>query len=309
MGNSVFRTCSILVIMTALAACASPPPPIEAPLVQEPVDPDVVALAGTGDLDSVRNLGRGRELINRPGANGDFPLHAAAGRASPDMAALLLDQGAQIDPRDARGRTPLRRALESGALPTARLLASRGASLFAADSAGVTPLDDALVKGAEPLAAVVLASNVNAAGPDGRTALHAASDRLLLPAVTYLLTLSPDLSLRDKAGRTALDCALLHPSRRESAQIARFLVLRGAEPGFGDFEWFILAARSADWARPRFSEGDTVLHRAVRNNLRGFTEYFLDENVPVDLKNAAGATSLHEAVRSGRYDIAELLLS
>ena len=263
----------------------------------------------SGDLSAVRNLGKGRVLVNKPGANGDYPLHKAAIQASPEMAGLLLDQGALIDPRDAKGKTPLRRSLEAGTLQTAALLASRGADLFAADTAGTAPLDDALAKGSEGLAAVVKAGNVNAAGPDGRTSLHAAADRLLLPALNYLLTLSPDLSIRDKAGRNALDCALLHPSRKESAQISRLLVLQGAAPGFGDFDWFILAARSGDWGRPRFSEGDTVLHRAVRNNLKGFVEYFLDEKVPVDLKNAAGATSLHEAVRAGRYDIAELLLS
>lgn len=272
-------------------------------------EPDVAALVGSGDLAAVRNLGRGRELVNKPGAKGDYPLHAAALRAEPDMAVLLLDQGAEIDPKDSAGKTPLRRSLEAGTLRTAELLASRGAGLFVADASGATPLDDALAKGADPLAAVVKAGNVNAQGPDGRTALHAAADRLLLPAVAYLLTLSPDLSIRDNAGRNALDCALLHPSRKESAQISRLLVLRGASPGFGDFDWFILAARSGDWARPRFSEGDTVLHRAVRNNLKGFAEYFLDEKVPVDLKNAAGATSLHEAVRAGRYDIAQLLLA
>ncbi|HRY81516.1 MAG TPA: ankyrin repeat domain-containing protein, partial [Spirochaetia bacterium] len=303
------RAAIILSILAALSACVSSPPPAEEPVPAAPAEPDVAALARAGDLAAVRDLGKGRALVNKPGANGDYPLHAAAVRAEPEMAALLLEQGADLESRDAAGKTPLRRALEAGTLKTAEFLASRGADLFAADSAGATPLDDALAKGPDPLAAVVQAANVDRKGADGRTALHAAADRLLVPAVTYLLTLSPDLSIRDNAGRTALDCALLHPSRKESAQIARLLVLRGAVPGFGDFEWFILAARSGDWARPRFSEGDTVLHRAVRNNLKGFAEYFLDEKVPVDLKNAAGATSLHEAVRAGRYDIAELLLA
>jgi len=199
--------------------------------------------------------------------------------------------------------------METGNLQTAALLASRGADLFLVDSTGTSPLDDALAKGPDYLKALVQSNNVNSIGPDGRTPLHAASDKLLLPAVSYLLSLGPDLTIRDSAGRTALDCALLHPSRKESAQIAKTLVLKGASPGFGDFDWFIQAARSGDWARPRFSEGDTVLHRAVRDGYKGFVEYFLEEKVPVDLKNAAGATSLHEAVRSGRYDIAELLLS
>lgn len=300
---------TILLILAALSACVSSPPPAPEPAPAAPADPDVAALVRAGDVTALRDLGKGRALVNKPAANGDYPLHAAALRPEPEMAALLLDQGAEIDSRDAAGKTPLRRALEAGSLRTAELLAARGADIFAPDSSGVSPLDDALAKGPEPLAAIVKAGNIDRRGADGRTALHAAADRLLLPAVTYLLSLSPDLSVRDNGGRTALDCALLHPSRKESAQISRLFVLRGAVPGFGDFDWFILAARTGDWARPRFSEGDTVLHRAVRNNLKGFVEYFLDEKVPVDLKNAAGATSLHEAVRAGRYDIAELLLS
>lgn len=300
----------LVLAVFALAGCVSSPPATvaESPST-EPQDPDVAALVGRGDIDGVRNLGKGRALVNKPGADGSYPLHAAALLADPQMATLLLDQGAEPDPRDARGRTPLRRAMESGNLKTASLLVSRGANPFIADASGVSPLDDALAKGPESLAAVVQAGTIDAAGPDGRTAIHAAADRLLLPVVSYLLTLGPDLSIRDKAGRTALDCALLHPDRKESAQIAQALVLKGAVPGFGDFGWFIQASRSGDWARPRFEEGDTVLHKAVRNGLKGFVVFFLDEKVPVDVKNAAGATSLHEAVRGGRFDIAELLLS
>ena len=310
MNNRTLSAVCLVPIVFLIAACASssPPPVVEAPPA-EPQEPDIAGLVSQGDLQAIRDLGKGRALVNKPDANGSYPLHAAAALPSPEMTALLLDQGADPNPKDARGRTPLRVSLDAGTLQTASLLVSRGANLFLPDSAGISPLDEALARDLDSLKTVVKSENVNAAGSDGRTPLHAAADKLSLPAVTYLLSLSPDLSARDSAGRTALDCALLHPDRVESARIARVLVLRGAVPVIGDFDWFIQAARSGDWARPRFSEGDTVLHKAVRDGLYGFLEYFLDEKVPVDLKNAAGATSLHEAVRAGRFDMAELLLS
>lgn len=303
------RAIPVMLGILALASCvSSPPPETAAAEPTAPAAPDVSAMVRSGDVAGVRDLGKGLSLINTPDSSGSYPLHIAADQTSPEMATLLLDQGAEPNPVDASGRTPLRRALEVGNIQTAALLADRGGDIFLADSSGVSPLDDALAKGPDSLKSIVGTRNVNTAGADGRTPLHVASDRLLLPAVAYLLSLSPDLALRDGAGRTALDCALLHPGRKESAQVAQALVLKGATPGFGDFDWFILAARSGDWSRPRFSGGDTVLHKAVRGGLKGFVEYFLDEKVPVDLKNAAGSTSLHEAVRAGDYEIAELLL-
>ncbi|MCK7539851.1 MAG: hypothetical protein MZV63_57575 [Marinilabiliales bacterium] len=71
----------------------------------------------------------------------------------------------------------------------------------------------------------------------------------------------------------------------------------GAAPGFGDFGWFIPAC-------PFRGLGPSpVSPRATRSctgrcgtSLKGFAEYFLDEKVPVDLKNASRG---HQPARSG----------
>ena len=52
-----------------------------------------------------------------------------------------------------------------------------------------------------------------------------------------------------------------------------------------------------------------MLHEAVRYDHRGFLSFFLERGVPVDAKNASGATALHDAVRLGRLDAARLLLA
>jgi len=67
------------------------------------------------------------------------PLHMAARRGYEEIAAALLDCGAQLDPRDILGETPLRRAVNCNKSGIAALLASRGANLNSVGSKGLTP--------------------------------------------------------------------------------------------------------------------------------------------------------------------------
>ena len=85
--------------------------------------------------------------------NGETLLHSAARHVNPEMVALLLDRGLDINATDNRGRTPIFRAtayLGKGVdpeigevrdpLPTIRFLLDQGANLEARDNIGNTPL-------------------------------------------------------------------------------------------------------------------------------------------------------------------------
>lgn len=67
------------------------------------------------------------------------PLHMAARRGNAELAAALLDCGAQIEARDSAGDTPLRRAVNCNKLAVARLLLARGADADSPGSRQLTP--------------------------------------------------------------------------------------------------------------------------------------------------------------------------
>ncbi len=293
-------------------ACVSDPEPPAAttPVVQpEPVaaEPNIADLIAKGDSKGLAALFKGREQADTPGADGRFPLHAAAQKKSSEMVGILLAMGAAPDPLDQDGKTPLRYSVDLGDVASAKALVQKGASLFIADKAGVSPLDAAIAKASTQ--DIIDAASVLTKGSTGETPLHVAVNRLSIAAVKVILGFNPDLSVRDSSGQTPLDAAFMHPASQDSAAIAELLISRNAPSIIDDFSYFIRAVRDTNYSRARFADGATVLHEAVRYDHRGYLSFFLERGVPIESKNASGATALHDAIRLGKVEAVRILLS
>lgn len=291
---------SALVAVLA-ASCASTPPP-----ARETTLSDLVL---SGDLDGIRKFYSNQEQLNTRDAQGLYPLHHAVSRGDPQIAEILLVLGAKPDQQDPAGKTPLRYAIDRGNTAMARMLVERGADPFMTDAAQTSAAEAAVLAGPDMTRAVFNARNIDHAGADGRTILHFASDRLYEREVAQLLELGASVQLRDRANRTALDLALLHPERIEAARIAEKLIVRGANPSYADFAWFATAVRSVDYGSVRYANGNGPLHEAIGRGQYGFASFMLSRKVSPNAKNAAGEAPLHLAVRAGWKDGAELLLS
>ena len=104
---------------------------------------DAAAL-GLGDRAS-EILGRDPALVNAHSHDGWTALHLAAFFGHRDLAALLLDRGADVNSRSrserfARANTPLHAAAANRQVEVAALLLERGADVNARDGSGFTPL-------------------------------------------------------------------------------------------------------------------------------------------------------------------------
>jgi hypothetical protein len=172
--------------------CGAPPPAIQAWSstngTRRPADPE--------ELDRwVRaNPGRLNQLF---GPSCRSALHSAARFGREDLAALLIDRGADVVARDdPRGHTPLHLAAQYGHANVAALLLQRGAEVDARTSMWRTPLHDAV------------------------SGLGGTSDLVGRVAVVGLLLASgADVNARERgSGRTPLDYAeadSFNPSNRE----------------------------------------------------------------------------------------------
>jgi ankyrin repeat protein len=95
-----------------------------------------------GDTQEVgRLITANRDLVNSRNELGSTPLHIAAANATPDIASLLLDQGAAVNARDNNGAAPLHIAAFSGHKTNVELLLARGANVHARDNSGKTARD------------------------------------------------------------------------------------------------------------------------------------------------------------------------
>jgi truncated hemoglobin YjbI len=110
------------------------------PDAQEPEGHTPLYYASTGAVARVL-LTAGANVDVTSGPTRGTPLHQAARRGHAEVAAALLDHGANIEARDGKGQTPLRRAVNCRQLPVVQLLMQRGADPHAEDGHRVTPLD------------------------------------------------------------------------------------------------------------------------------------------------------------------------
>ena len=105
---------------------------------------DQAALRRQHDADgcaaAARLIRAGADVRVRSGPERQTALHMAARRGNVALAALLLDQGAEIDARTTLGETPLRRAVNLDQVAFAAFLVGRGADPSLPDRKGVTPL-------------------------------------------------------------------------------------------------------------------------------------------------------------------------
>ena len=108
-------------------------------------------------------LKKGADVHIRSPCSGIVPLHAAAIRAGPRLAVvLLLDAGARVEQRDRQGRTALHYAAELRNEKTCKLLLSRGASLDVSSRGGYDP--EAVARRCGSATTADLLAEVRAAG-------------------------------------------------------------------------------------------------------------------------------------------------
>lgn len=106
----------------------------------------------------IGDLGLVQSLIDRGAAPGDLkagqtPLHAAIAERHGEVAALLIDRGANVNTPDMSGRTPLHylaRSMDDRSL--AELMVEHDADINAKDKDGTTPLDFATRAGNKQVA-------------------------------------------------------------------------------------------------------------------------------------------------------------
>ena len=245
---------------------------------------------------------------NRRGRAGDTPLMAACASGSATLVGLLIERGADVR-AVGHGSNPLGSAIHHGHAEIVRLLLDAGAkphdsvagqtALSLAEERGKTDVLDVLrertfldrfesdlKKGAVGSIANEL-KNVDARGPDGRTALIIASRCGNLEAVQQLLKAGADVRGQDNAGRTALHAAV----EEGSVAITTRLLEAEAEVDAVD------------------AEGETPLLTACRRGRVAAVRALLSAGAKPDIRDRRGDTALVVAGRSGHWELERDLLS
>lgn len=216
---------------------------------------------------------------------GRTALHVAASGGAILNARLLLEAGAETEPRYYRGKTALFIAAEGGSEGVVEALLGAGADVDAADEEGITPVVAAIrghssaAKERRAVAVELLAAQTSDLDRAFAAAIEGAFDR----AANALLDRGADVDAVDENGRSAFAAA---SARAESDWFARLIDL------------------GVDLAR----HGGEGLGAAADAGINAHIERLLELGVDVDARDGAGATALLHAAGRGRIDAVRLLL-
>lgn len=170
-----------------------------------PNGPQIVGLLiDAGANPNARTTSRGAEA---PGPGSETPLHYAASSDDADVAAALIDGGADLETPDGSIGTPLDNAVGYGCWNVARLLVARGARVDKAWHAAALGMLGRLeaVLGSDPPAEVVSQAFWHACAAGQRRAAE------------YLLSRGADLNWQpDYAYGTPLDTADGHTTQQDN---------------------------------------------------------------------------------------------
>jgi len=120
-------------------------------LVAKGAECDIISAAFLADIGRVKALLKKNPKLAtlrcKWSENNETALHWAARAGAAEIAALLLDHGADVNASDIMGRTPLHEAAFAGRPDAVQLLLRKGANVNAETRSGETPLDYAMDKG------------------------------------------------------------------------------------------------------------------------------------------------------------------
>ena len=236
-------------------------------------------------------------------------LHYAAGHNRATLAQWLIYTGHDLDPKNIYCDTPLDIAVDAENADIARILIDAGANVNPCNECH-TPLHLAALAHNPELVPLLLdaGANVNATANYGATPLHYAVSKnawnVNTETIQALIDAGADVHARFARRFTPLDSAMFQAvpvnldddnkdfSSQKFTAIARILVDAGA-----DIE------RS-------FSKGNTALHIAIKHEHPSrLAQMLIDAGSNLNAKNNAGQTPLHIASDLGNADLTAALVA
>ncbi|MEW8508635.1 MAG: ankyrin repeat domain-containing protein [Candidatus Thiodiazotropha sp.] len=176
-----------------------------------------------GDIDQLERNIHWNADINKPGMNGQSPLHVAASKGSLVMTKILVKNGADLEVSDPQGHTPLLKALIARNTIVADYLFESGAKLDPN-----TALHETAKLGSADRDVIGFLLRQGAAldntDAEGNTPLHSAILNDQRVVVKYLVNRGASLDIHNSAGQSPLAMAI----ERKNPDIVRILRQFGA---------------------------------------------------------------------------------
>ena len=252
------------------------------------------------DISESNDVNCAQKLINRghdvnerheyESGFGQTPLHYMAENNACQIAALLIENGANVNAKDGFDNAPLHYAGYNDASAIAFLLIQNGADVNAKNNSNTTPLHEAARSNAPGVAVLLIDSgaDVNAKDNDNQTPLHEAAESGYdaIEVASLLIANGANVNAKYLGGVTPLHGAAVYGA----PETAALLINSGASVNAKD------------------NDDRTPLHGAASGNAT-MVSLLINNGANVNAKDLDDTTPLHEAARSGATEAASILIA
>jgi ankyrin repeat protein len=262
------------------------------------------------------------DLLEKKNNLGQTPLIVAVNHNQPEIAELLLANGANVNARDPKMHTPLILALMVyNHDKMVRLLLGGGADVNLADASSMTPLVYAVKQGQIEDVKILIANDANVNVVSGFSPLYFAVFGHRAEMVELLLANGADVNY-EMGGHTVLHWAKEGTDHRIETLLIKYggHELPGAKSSTGGDEIHkavikgdlnkvaALLKEHAELLENRNNLGQTVLYEAVGHNQLEIAELLLANGADVNARDANGNTPLIQAMSVYNHDTMVRLL-
>lgn len=221
---------------------------------------------------------------------------------------MIAKKSADVNAAEADGSTPLLWAASLSDADLAARLLQAGANPRASNQLGSTPLTEAALNSNLDLILALLnaGADPNVAGADGQTPLMLIARTPNVAAATLLLDKGANPNAQEaQRGQTALMWA----AASSQGPMMRELLARGAEVDAKSATDLMTPLVSSEpRALPRPPGGMTAMLFAVREGCMDCVKAMVEKGAKVDLPDPEGVTPLISAVLNAHFDVAKFLI-
>jgi len=261
-----------------------------------------------GDFSASEEIvGRDGNMVKVPlDGSGMTALHLAVERGNAELAAFLIDKGADIDARDREGAGPLHYAAAIGHLAVAALLVEKGAQVSASDDGSAQPIHEAAMSGNVAVARLLLDHGADPNYADdvlGWTPLYYAEYYDRREMVDFLLSRGATLSVSDLFGRAPKNAGCAGDS--VSAEVAKALEKKRkvdeliAAMTAGDSGLTAALLKEEPALANECSGGMPILHVAAKICCETVVRVLLEKGAKVEIEDNRGYTALSYVIFAG----------
>lgn len=147
--------------------------------------------------------------VNAKNAEGNTPLFAAVHQQNAEVTAMLIGKGADVNAKNNYGYAPIRAASRNGNAEILKILIEGGGDVNVKDNQGSTPLHVAVDEGDAETVGILIdnGADIDAIGAFGDSPIHSAVAHRHVIIVEMLVAKGARLTIRDRRGNTPLDIA------------------------------------------------------------------------------------------------------